>query len=902
LAKPLVIVESVAKARTIAGFLGRDYDVRPSVGHVRDLPKSGLAIDVDDHFHPHYIVPDNKKKVVADLKAALKNADELYLATDEDREGEAISWHLVEVLKPRVPVKRMVFHEITPTAIRAAVEQWRDLNMKLVDAQEGRRILDRLVGYGLSPVLWRKVAPKLSAGRVQSVATRMLVERERSRMAFRSAEYWDLDGAFRAHDTGFGARLIELDDRRLARGNDFDPATGRVVENRDVVILDEAGARALAERLDDSEFTVASVESSQFTEKPKAPFTTSSLQQEAGRKLRFGAKRTMDVAQDLYDQGYITYMRTDSTTLSGQAVAAARTSIRELYGEAYLPSEPREYRTRVKNAQEAHEAIRPAGERIRTPEEVNAQLGSEQRQLYDLIWKRTIASQMTDARARRVTVRLDAVSSAGERVRFSASGKTYEFLGFRRVYVEGTDESNADADETDSTLPPVSEGERVAKESLTPVGHNTQPPARYTEASLVKELEELGIGRPSTYATVIETIQRRGYAWKKGSALVPSWVAFAKIQLLEQHFASLVDYRFTAEMEEALDVIARGEGETEKWLHSFYFGNGQTGLRDLVDPERLATIDAREVNTVHLGSEFDDANIVLRVGRYGPYLQRGEQTAPVPEDVAPDELTLVDAETWLERGRDEGRTLGVDPSSGLEVVARDGRYGPYVQLGELVEGSKEKPKTASLFRTMTLDHITLDDALQLLSMPREVGTDAEGNVVTAQNGRYGPYLKKGSETRSLENEEQIFTVTMEEADVLFAQPKRRGRQAKAPIAALGARPDTGAEVRILEGRYGPYATDGTVNASLPRGTSPTEITLEDAVALLRAREEAGPSQRPAKKKAPAKKTAKKATKKATKSTRSPSADGAAKKAAAKKPAKKVVKKAVKRAATGDAPS
>jgi DNA topoisomerase-1 len=907
LAKPLVIVESVAKARTIAGFLGRDYDVRPSVGHVRDLPKSGLQIDVDDHFAPHYVVPDNKKKVVAELKAALKNADELYLATDEDREGEAISWHLREVLKPRVPVKRMVFHEITPGAIRDAVDHWRDLDMKLVEAQEGRRVLDRLVGYELSPVLWRKVAPKLSAGRVQSVATRMLVQRERSRMAFRTAEYWDIDGAFRAQESPFGARLIELDDRRLARGSDFHPATGRVAADRDVVVLDETAARSLSERLESSEFRVASVESTQFTEKPKAPFTTSSMQQEAGRKLRFGAKRTMDVAQSLYDQGYITYMRTDSTTLSAQAVSAARTAIRQLYGDEYLPSSPREYRTRVKNAQEAHEAIRPAGERIRTPDEVRGALHGDQYQLYDLIWKRTIASQMTDARARRVTVRLDAVSSAGERVRFSASGKTYEFLGFRRAYVEGSDEASQE-DEADATLPAVSEGEVVACEQLTPTSHTTQPPARYTEASLVKELEERGIGRPSTYAAVIETIQRRGYAWKKGTALVPSWVAFAKIQLLEEHFASLVDYRFTAEMEEALDVIARGEGESEKWLHSFYFGNGQTGLRDLVDPNRLATIDAREVNTVHLGAEFDDAGVVLRVGRYGPYLQRGEQTSPVPEDLAPDELTLPDAEEWLARGRDQGRALGMDPASGLEVVAKAGRYGPYVQLGEPVEGSKEKPKTASLFGTMTLETVTLDDALRLLSLPREVGADPDGNLVTAQNGRYGPYLKKGTDTRSLESEDQIFTITLDEAEALFAQPKRRGRQARAPLAELGPRPDTGAPVRILEGRYGPYATDGTVNASLPRGTDPTELTLEEAVSLLQAREEAGPTRprkasgkkKAATKKPATKKVAKTAKKTAKKTTRARSSDGTAKKAAGA--AKQPAKKAVKNPATGDAPS
>jgi DNA topoisomerase I len=882
LPKPLVIVESKAKARTIAGFLGGDYDVRPSVGHIRDLPRSGLAIDVDDHFAPHYVIPDEKKRVVAELRAALKDADELYLATDEDREGEAISWHLLEVLKPRVPVKRMVFHEITPSAIHEAIDQWRELDMKLVEAQEGRRVLDRLVGYELSPVLWRKVGPKLSAGRVQSVATRMLVERERARMAFRRAEYWDVEGAFNARGSGFGARLIELDDRRLARSADFDAATGRVAEGRDVVLLDETGARGLAERLTDSEFRVASVESSQFTEKPKAPFTTSSMQQEAGRKLRFGSKRTMDIAQDLYEQGYITYMRTDSTILSSQALTAARTSIRELYGNEYLPPEPREYRGRVKNAQEAHEAIRPAGERIRTPDEVRGQIGPDHQRLYELIWIRTIASQMTDARARRVTVRLDATSNAGERVRFSASGKTYEFLGFRRAYVEGTDESNLDADESDATLPAVNEGEQVACDSLTPTGHTTQPPARFTEASLVKELEERGIGRPSTYATVIETIQQRGYAWKKGTALVPSWVAFAKIQLLEEHFAHLVDYGFTAAMEEALDVIARGEGEAEKWLHSFYFGNGETGLRDLVDADHLATIDAREVNTVHLGAEFDEAGVVLRVGRYGPYLSRGDQTAPVPDDLAPDELTVEAAEEWLARGRDQGRELGNDPETGLPVIARDGRYGPYVTLGELVEGSKEKPKTASLFKTMTLERITLEDALQLLSLPRVVGVDESGTEITAQNGRYGPYLKKGTDSRSLDNEEQLFTVTVEQAEALFAQPKRRGRQAKAPLAELGARPDTGALVRILDGRFGPYATDGTFNASLPRGTDPGQVTLEQAVDLLRAREEAGPRKRPARKKAAAKKKAPAKKAAATKSGASTATKTAAKKATAKK--------------------
>src|SRR5690349_17401047 len=668
------------------------------MGHVRDLPSKGLSVDTENGFKVDYEVHASKKNVIKELRAALKDADELYLATDEDREGEAISWHLLEVLKPRVPVKRMVFHEITPSAIHEAIDQWRELDMKLVEAQEGRRVLDRLVGYELSPVLWRKVGPKLSAGRVQSVATRMLVERERARMAFRRAEYWDVEGAFNARGSAFGARLIELDDRRLARSADFDAATGRVAEGRDVVLLDEAGARGLAERLTDSEFRVASVESSQFTEKPKAPFTTSSMQQEAGRKLRFGSKRTMDIAQDLYEQGYITYMRTDSTILSSQALTAARTSIRELYGNEYLPPEPREYRGRVKNAQEAHEAIRPAGERIRTPDEVRGQIGPDHQRLYELIWIRTIASQMTDARARRVTVRLDATSNAGERVRFSASGKTYEFLGFRRAYVEGTDESNLDADESDATLPAVNEGEQVACDSLTPTGHTTQPPARFTEASLVKELEERGIGRPSTYATVIETIQQRGYAWKKGTALVPSWVAFAKIQLLEEHFAHLVDYGFTAAMEEALDVIARGEGEAEKWLHSFYFGNGETGLRDLVDADHVARIDVREINTVPLGVDSQGQPVAVRVGRYGPYVQRGEdERASIPTDLAPDELTIDVAVRLIEQQAEGPQALGTDPETGLPVYVLTGRFGPYVQLGEVDSAPDGKPKRASLF-------------------------------------------------------------------------------------------------------------------------------------------------------------------------------------------------------------
>jgi DNA topoisomerase-1 len=897
-AKPLVIVESPAKAKTIAGYLGGDFTVKASVGHIRDLPGSKdevpdakkdshgrlAGIDPDDHFDVVYVVHKNKKNVVTELKQALKGADELIVATDEDREGEAIGWHVLEVLKPRVPVKRMVFHEITPHAIREALDNPRELDMKLVEAQEGRRILDRLVGWETSPVLWRVFGrgQAASAGRVQSVAVRLVVERERARMRFRSGKWHDLEGTFVAQDQPFTAALIELDGKRVAEGRDFDPNTGAIQQSRanDVVLLDEAQAAGLADRLRDVPYQVASVDSDPFTERPRAPFTTSTLQQESGRKLRYTASRTMAVAQRLYERGYITYMRTDSTNLSEQAITAARTAIREEYGEQYLPKEPRTYRNKVKNAQEAHEAIRPAGDRIRTPADVRSELDGDEQRLYELIWIRTVACQMADARGNKLTIRLRASSTANESAIFRASGKSYDFLGWRRAYIEDVDE---DVEvESEARLPAVSEGEAAQCTELASVGHETKPPARYTEASLVKELEERGIGRPSTYAAVIETVQARGYVWRKGTALVPAWTAFAVTNLLEQHFSHLVDYSFTATMEEALDTIASGEGEAEKWLHSFYYGNGTPGLRDLVSDEHLTRIDPRGVSTIPIGSDDTGHELVVRVGRYGPYVQREEsETASLPPEIAPDELTVDLALEMIAKQSEGPKSLGEDPETGLPVYVLTGRFGPYVQLGDQEEGTKKKPKRASLFSSMTPDSVTLDEALKLLSLPRVVGADAEEREIVASPGRFGPYLKRSDgETRSLSAEEQLFTITLAEAEALYAQPKmRRGRQAKPPIAELGEHPDNGAQVRVLEGRYGPYVTDGITNATVPRGSDPAELTLDEAVGLLRARAERGPAK--------AKKTTKKATKKAAKKTT---------KKTTKKATKSTAKKAAKEAA------
>ena len=914
--KPLVIVESPAKARTIARFLGSDYDVESSIGHIRDLPRnaadvpaayksepwSRLGVDVDNDFKPLYVVSREKRDQVRKLKDMVKNASELYLATDEDREGESIAWHLLEVLAPRVPVKRMVFHEITRPAIERAVREWRDLDRRLVDAQETRRILDRLYGYEVSPVLWKKVMPSLSAGRVQSVATRLLVERERARMRFTPASYWDLAGRFdraeaQADSAAFGATLVELEGRRLAAGRDFDE-NGRLTR-ADAVLLDEASAAALADRLGDAGFSVRSVEEKPWRRTPHAPFMTSTLQQEAGRKLRFSAARTMRVAQDLYESGYITYMRTDSTTLSEEALSAARNQARSLYGDAYVPAAPRRYDKKVKNAQEAHEAIRPAGDTFRTPEETGLQ--GDQRRLYELVWMRTVASQMADAVGQSVQVRLGATSSAGEDAEFATSGRVITFPGFLRAYVEGSDDPEAELEDREVRLPRLAVGDELSVVELSAEGHSTSPPARYTEASLVKALEEMGVGRPSTYASILDTIQGRGYVWKKGSALVPSWTAFAVIGLLEQHFSSLVDYNFTASMEEDLDGIANGERDSVPWLTRFYFGESRDGadhpgLKTMVS-EHLGQIDAREINSIQIGGP--ESGIVVRVGRYGPYVQRttgsgeaaAEQRASLPEDLAPDDLTVDRAVELLEAGSSD-RELGPDPASRLAVVVKAGRYGPYVQVGtadDLPAG--EKPRTASLFQTMDPATVTLQDALRLLELPRVVGVDpSDGEEIVATNGRYGPYLKKGSDSRSLESEDQLFTIELDQALAVFAQPKaRRGRGAAAPpLKELGADPTSGTPIVLKEGRFGPYVTDGTTNASLRKGDTVDGLTPERAIELLADRRAAPP--RPGRKAA--------ATKKAAGSTKAASKKTTARKVPAKKaPAKKApAAKAVKKKA------
>jgi DNA topoisomerase-1 len=843
--KPLIIVESPAKARTIAGFLGSDYVVESSIGHIRDLPRnaaeipkayrekpwSKLGVDVENDFKPLYIVPREKKEQIKKLKAALKDASEVYLATDEDREGESIAWHLLDVLKPKVPVRRMVFHEITPEAIGHALEQPRDLDGRLVDAQEARRILDRLYGYEVSPVLWKKVQPKLSAGRVQSVAVRVIVDRERERMAFRSASFWDLEGLFK---TGGGdpfmATLVMLDGRRLATGKDFSDS-GKLTG--DTLLLDEDAAVALAEGLTDAAIQVRSVTRKPYRRSPYPPFRTSTLQQEAGRKLRFGTARTMRAAQRLYENGYITYMRTDNTDLSETAVAAARRQIADMYGDGYVPAKPRTYQSKVKNAQEAHEAIRPTGETFRTPDQVAAEIDGDEAAVYELIWKRTIASQMNDAIGESVQVRLGGASSTGEDAEFATSGKVIEFPGFLRAYVEGSDDPDADLDDQERRLPPLADNDPLDLDRIEAKPHETKPPARFTEASLVRRLEELGVGRPSTYASIITTIQDRGYVWKKASALVPSFTAFAKVTLLERHFPNLIDYAFTARMENDLDMIARGEEASAPWLGRFYFGNGSPGLHSMVT-DRLADIDAREINSIPIGADPDGVEIIARAGRYGPYLQRGEDTASIPDQVAPDELTVEKALELLSAPNGD-RELGTDPETGLPVFVRTGRFGPYVQLGEQEETGK--PKRASLFKSMDPEEITLEFALQLLSLPRVVGEDpADGVEITALNGRYGPYVKKGDETRSLDNEEQLLTLTLDEALVLLSQPKRRrGQQTAAPLRELGADPVSGKPVVLKSGRYGPYVTDGEVNGSLRKGDDPDTITLERAAELLQTR-------------------------------------------------------------------
>jgi DNA topoisomerase-1 len=833
--KSLVIVESPAKARTIAGYLGDGYVLGSSVGHIRDLPSrasdvpaaqrkrfGALGVDINEGFEPYYVVSPEKKKAISELRKHLADADELLLATDEDREGEAIAWHLVEVLKPKVPVRRMVFHEITKDAITRALDETRSIDDRLVDAQETRRILDRLYGYEVSPVLWKKVTRGLSAGRVQSVATRLVVERERERMAFRSAEYWDLLATF---DPGvFEARLVALEGARIAQGKDFEPTTG-LLRDAGVVHLDEPRAKALAESLMGSSFSVRSVDERPYRRKPAAPFRTATLQQEASRKLRFSAQTTMRVAQRLYESGYITYMRTDSTTLSESALAAARAQVAELFGPEFVPGKPRLYGRAVANAQEAHEAIRPAGDSFRTPKQLARELNRDELALYDLVWKRTLASQMEDARGQTVSLRIGATGASGEDAEFGASGTVITFRGFLAAYEPGKDEPSDDDEER--VLPHLSVGQEVTLTSLEPDGHATVPPARYTEPTLVRALEERGIGRPSTYAAILSTIIDRGYVFKKGTALVPTFVAFSVVNLLERHFEQLVDFDFTARMEGDLDRIAAGEQARTEWLARFYFGDGSDpGLHHLVT-EHLDEIDARAVNSIAIpGSEA-----VVRVGRYGPYLEHDERRASLPADIAPDELTPERVEELL--SQPDNRPLGTDPETGVEIVVRSGRYGPYV-TEVLPEGSEAKPRTASLFSSMAPDTVTLDDALRLLSLPRVVG-ELDGDEVTAQNGRYGPYIKKGSESRSLESEEQLFTVTLEQAQALLAEPpRRRGRRgsARGPLRELGADPSSGKPVVLRDGRFGPYVTDGETNASLRRSDTPEGVTLERAVELL----------------------------------------------------------------------
>ncbi|MFE4726268.1 type I DNA topoisomerase [Microbacterium sp. NPDC056736] len=900
--KKLVIVESPTKMRSIQGYLGDGYEVLSSVGHIRDLADKRdipaekkqaygkYSIDIDNGFDPYYVESERGKKTVAELKRALKGADELLLATDEDREGEAIAWHLLQTLKPKVPVKRMVFHEITKDAIQAAVGNTRELDLALVDAQETRRILDRLYGWDVSPVLWFKVQQGTSAGRVQSAATRLVVDRERERMAFVSASYWDIEALAAPNrpqgiDEAFSTRLTRVDGAVLARGTDFDDK-GQL--KKAVVVLDETQVRELAAAIEAAgEASVTALESKPGTRSPKPPFTTSTLQQEAGRKLSMSAKHAMGVAQRLYEKGYITYMRTDSTALSTQAIQAAREQAVAMYGAASVPLNPRTYRNNSKNAQEAHEAIRPSGETFRTPSEVSGQLDRDELRLYDLIWKRTMASQMSDAKYETTTVTLD-VAAGARRAEFTASGTVYTFKGFLEAYEEGRDEKRGDADKSDDqSLPAMSVGDVLRLRDVEPKGHATSPKPRYTEASLVKALEEKGIGRPSTFASIIDVILNRGYVTKRGQALIPSWLAFSVVRLLEQHFADLVDYDFTAALEDDLDAIARGEQKREDWLKEFYFGStDHVGLRNIVD--NLGEIDARALNSTPIGEVA-----TLRFGKYGPYLEVPDKENPdaeprrvnIPEDLAPDELTPAKAQELIDAPVAGDRVLGENPANGKLVVVKDGRFGPYVQetdppaneevdeeTGEVVAAEPEpapkkrgakkeaapKPRTASLFKSMSVDTIDLDAALQLLDLPRVVGVDPEsGAEITAQNGRYGPYLKKGTDSRTLQSEQQIFDITLEEALAVYAQPKYGARGASSALKEFENDPTSGKPIKLKDGRFGPYVTDGETNATIPRGEDAMEVTFERAVQLLADKRAKGPAKRPARRTTTRKTAAKK---------------------------------------------
>jgi len=848
--KSLVIVESPAKARTISKFLGQNFTVEASIGHVRDLPQGAkqipaqykgedwayLGVNVNQDFDPIYIIPPGKTAQVRKLKDLLKDAKDLYLATDEDREGEAISWHLHELLKPKVPVHRLVFHEITKEAIQEALEHPRDIDNDLVQAQEARRIIDRLYGYEVSPLLWRKVRPKLSAGRVQSVAVRLIVERERLRMAFVSATYWDVLATFaKADGQQFQAELVSVDNRKIPSGKDFDPATG-LLKDPGLLLLDEAGAKQLAHRLSNADFRVTGLEDKPFTSKPSAPFTTSTLQQEANRKLGYTAKRTMHAAQSLYENGHITYMRTDSTNLAKVAIEAARELVLSQYGKEYLPADARVYQTKVKNAQEAHEAIRPAGHPFALPEQLRGSLNSDEFKLYDLIWKRTVASQMADAQGRRITITI-----GGNGAVFQVGGKTIDFAGYLRAYVEGSDDPQAELAEQDTVLPSVVVDEALAGRELEVKSHTTQPPSRFSEAALTRALEEMGIGRPSTYASIIDTILAREYVFKKGNALVPTWVAFAVAQLLTDHLPNLVDYKFTAQMEDDLDAISRGESAQVDYLHGFYFGNGKPGLKQLLQ-NKSEEIDARDIGRIAIGTPDGGEPIVVRVGRYGPFIEQGERRASLREDMAPDELTIALALEMLEQSAQSEEPVGHCPDTGKPVFLKVGRFGPYVQRG--TPEDEEKPKNASLLKGMKPEDITLEVALKLLSLPRELGTlPASGLPIVAYNGRFGPYIKCGDDTRSLPAGQSPIDVTIEQALELLAQPKamRRGFGApKEPLKVFDESPVTKQKIQLLEGRYGLYLNDGVTNASLPKGAEPDTLTKEQALELLAARAAMGP--------------------------------------------------------------
>lgn len=874
----LVIVESPAKARTISKFLGKGYTVEASIGHIRDLPQgkkempadlkdeewAKLGVNVNDRFTPVYVVPQDKKSHITKLKKLLKESQNLYLATDEDREGEAISWHLQEVLKPKVPVHRLVFHEITNEAILNALETPREIDDGLVKAQETRRILDRLYGYEISEFLWRKKLGR-SAGRVQSVAVRLIVQREWERRAFRSATYWDLMAKFSTSDgQSFDATLVSVDGRKIPSGKDFDSATGQI-KDPGFMLMDETGAQQLLQKLKAGTFAVTKMQVKPYTQKPAAPFTTSTMQQEANRKLGFTARRTMSAAQSLYENGYITYMRTDSTSLAKVAVDAARELVGEEYGKDYLPEEPRTYRSTVRNAQEAHEAIRPAGNPFRLPDSLKGELAPDQFKLFELIWKRTVASQMQNARGRRVTITVE-----GEGSVFQVSGKTIDFPGFLRAYVEGADDPNAELADKETLLPAVEEGQAVSLKEVEPKSHTTQPPSRFSEAALTRELEQRGIGRPSTYASIIETIQTRNYVFKKGNALVPTWNAFSMVRLMEEHFPSLVDYEFTANMEGLLDSISRQEAGNIEYLEEFYFGKETPGLKGRLET-KIKEVDPRAISTFPLGTpeEGEHLEVVnLRVGQYGPYLEQGERKASLPEDLPPDELTLESALELLKKAETGDEPLGICPDTHKPVFVKSGRFGPYVQLGLADEG--EKPKNAGLLKGMSVEDITLEVALKLLSLPRQVGEHPDSKeVIEAFNGRYGPYIKCGSETRSLPDDVSPLDVQLEQALFLLSQPKRRGRSApKEPIKTFESSPITEQPIRLLEGRYGPYVTDGETNASLPKGTETETVTFEQALQLLAERAAKGPSRKKkkTKKKATKKKAAKKksAKKKATK--------------------------------------